>query len=75
MSRSLILWPIVIVMVAAAIVDDILIRRTLDRRPARTDPNDASGKKNGNEGDRAMFFGSNGNERILGALQSLYRFP
>jgi hypothetical protein len=62
-------------MVAAAIVDDILIRRTLGRRPARTDPNHASGDKSGNEGDRAMFFGSNGNERILGALESLYRFP
>ena len=74
MSRHLILWPLVIVIVAAAIVDDILIRRTLNRRPAPTDPNDPS-RKSGNDGDRAMFFGANGNERILGVLQSLYRFP
>ena len=75
MSRYLLLWPVVIVMVAAAIVDDVLIRRALDLGRARRDPVDASGDKSENE-DRAKCFGSEGtNERILGVLQSLYRFP
>lgn len=75
MTRYLILWPLVIIMVAAAIVDDILIRRTLDLGRARSGPDDASGDHGGNEGTRARVFGSAGNnERILGVLQSLYRF-
>jgi len=76
MSRYLILWPLVIVMVTAAIVDDILLRRTLDGGRARRDPLDGSGDKSENERDRAKLLGSDGtNERILGVLQSLYRFP
>ena len=75
MSRYLILWPLVILMVAAAIVDDILIRRTLNIRRTGSGPDDASGYQSGNEADRARLFGSAGNnERILGVLQSLYRF-
>ena len=75
MSRYLIVWPLVILMVAAAIVDDILIRRTLNIGRTRSGPDDASGYQSGNEGDRARLFGSAGNnERILGVLQSLYRF-
>jgi hypothetical protein len=73
LSASLILWLIVVVMVAVAIVDDILLRRTLHPRPPRRDPVDALGDESVSEPDRAMFFGSNGNnERILGVLQSLY---
>lgn len=76
MSRYLILWPFAIVMVAAAIVDDILLRRTLDVGRARRHTVEGSGDRSENERDRAKLLGSDGtNERILGVLQSLYRFP
>ena len=75
MSRYLILWSVVIVMVGAAILDDIFLRRTLDPQRAQTDPVDAPGESSGNARDRAKLFGSDGNnERILGVLQALYRF-
>ena len=75
MSRYLILWSVVIVMVGAAILDDIFLRRTLDPQRAQTDPVDGSGESSGNARDRAKLFGSDGNnERILGVLQALYRF-
>jgi len=75
MPRNLVLWPIVIFMVGAAILDDILLRRSLDVRRTHPDPIDAPGEKSRNQPDRARFFGSDGNnERILGVLQSLYAF-
>lgn len=75
MSGYLILWPVAIVMVAAAIVDDILLRRTLDLGRPRRGPVNATGEKSGDEQDRARLFGCDGNgERILGVLQSLYPF-
>ncbi len=75
MARSLILWSVVIVMVAVAIVDDILLRRSLDPRWADRDPAVAPGDTSGYEPDRARFFGSDGNdERILRSLRSLYPF-
>ena len=78
MSSSVILWLIVVVMVGVAIVDDILLRRTLGpgsrRGAAHTPPIDRRRYVSGNGPDRARFFGSDGNnERILGMLQSLYR--
>jgi hypothetical protein len=75
MSINLLFWSIVVLMVAAAVVDDIHLRRTLNVGRPRRDPVDAPGKQSGDEQDRAKFFGSDGNnERILGVLQSIYPF-
>jgi hypothetical protein len=75
MSINFLFWSIVVVMVAAAIVDDMRLRRTLDVPRPRRDSLDATGEQSGNEQDRAMIFGSHGNnERILGVIQSIYPF-
>ena len=75
MSSGLTLWLIVIVMVAVAIIDDIFLRRSLGPRGARIAAMDIPADESETERDRAMSFGSDGNnERILGTLQSLYIF-